>query len=457
MDNKGVILSIKSQIVEVEFYDNPPEIHDLFILENDPNVILEVYSSASDRSVFCLALTQTHTLHRGAIVVNTRKTLEIPVGPDILGRAINVFGLAIDGKAPIDRKKTFSFFKKPNSFAQIIVPHELLETGIKAVDFFTPLLKGGKIGLFGGGGVGKTVLLTEIIHNVISNKDNSHLSIFTGIGERSREGQELYEELGKTGVLPMVSMVFGEMSKNPAVRFRTAFAGIALAEYFRDQEQKSVLFFVDNMYRYAQAGYELGTLLSAIPSEGGYQATLSSEIADLHERLYSTPNAGITTFETVYVPSDDITDPGVQSMLPYLDSRVVLSRWIYQEGRFPAIDTLTSFSSAMNPEIVGEDHYKTYVETQKLLKEAVNLERIASLIGESELSQENQIIFKRSKLIKNYMTQRFATVSESTANDITYIPRASTIQDVKQILQGTYDKVPPEKLLYISTLEHLDK
>ncbi len=457
MDNKGIIISIKSQIVEVEFYDNPPDIHELYILENDNSIILEVYASASDRSVYCLALTRTDGLHRGAVVINTRKTLEIPVGKDILGRAVNVFGNAIDGKAPISRAKTFSLFNKPHAFAQIIVPRELLETGIKAVDFFTPLLKGGKIGLFGGGGVGKTVLLTEIIHNVISSKDNNHLSIFTGIGERSREGQELYEELGKTGVLPSVSMVFGEMSKNPAVRFRTAFAGIALAEYFRDQEQKSVLFFVDNMYRYAQAGYELGTLLSTIPSEGGYQPTLSSEIAELHERLYSTPTAGITTFETVYIPSDDITDPGVQSMLPYLDSRVVLSRWIYQEGRFPAIDTLTSFSSAMNPDIVGEDHYQTYVETQKLLKEAVNLERIASLIGESELSQENQTIFKRSKLIKNYMTQTFATVSEATAEGVTYIPREHTIQDVKQILQGAYDTVAPEKLLYISTLDTLPK
>jgi len=450
-----MIVSIKSQIVEVEFYENPPEIHDLLVLETDPSVILEVYASSSERAVYCLALTQTHALNRGAIVINTRKTLEVPVGPEILGRVMNVFGDSIDGKPPLTKAKKATFFKKTNSFAQIIVPREILETGIKAVDFFTPLLKGGKIGLFGGGGVGKTVLLTEIIHNVISSKNNDHLSIFTGIGERSREGAELYEELGKSGVLPSVTMVFGEMSKNPAVRFRTAFAGIAIAEYFRDQEQKNILFFVDNMYRYAQAGYELGTLLSSIPSEGGYQATLSTEIAELHERLYSTPSAGITTFETVYVPSDDITDPGVQALLPYLDSRVVLSRWIYQEGRFPAIDNLTSFSSAMNPDIVGEQHYKTNLETQKLLKEAVNLERIASLIGESELSQENQIIFKRAKLIRNYMTQRFATVSEATVGEKTYIPREQTINDVDKILTGTYDKVPAEKLLYIGSLDEI--
>ena len=245
------------------------------------------------------------------------------------------------------------------------------------------------------------------------------------------------------------------MSKNPSVRFRTAYAGIALAEYFRDREQNNVLFFVDNMYRFAQAGYEIGTLLSTIPSEGGYQPTLATEIAELHERLYSTRSATITTFETVYVPSDDITDPGVQSVLPFLDSRVVLSRQIYQEGRLPAIDTLASFSNALNPEIVGENHYRTYLESQKILKEAVNLERIASLIGESELSQENQIIYKRARLIRNYMTQRFATTSIDISETNTYVSLQETINDVQSILKGLYDKIEPQKLMYISTLKDL--
>jgi F-type H+-transporting ATPase subunit beta len=455
MEDKATVISVKSQIVEVEYYEKAPKIHDLYVYEKDRSVILEVYSSASDRSVYCLALTNTRKLHRGATVLNTQKSLEIPAGAEILGRAVNVFGDPIDGKPLLKKEILQPLFHNHPTYTNVMVPHEIFETGIKAVDFFTPILKGGKIGLFGGGGVGKTVLLTEIIHNIISRESQDHISIFTGIGERSREGQELYQALEETKVLPNVSLVFGEMSKNPAVRFRTAFAGIALAEYFRDAQEKNVLFFVDNMYRYAQAGYELGTLLSTIPSEGGYQATLSSEIADIHERLYSTPKAGITTFETVYVPSDDITDPGVQSVLPYLDSRVVLSRWIYQEGRFPAIDTLTSYSSAMNPETVGEKHFRVYLETQSLMKEAVNLERIASLIGESELSVQNQIIYKRAKLIRNYMTQRFATTSDNPNETQAYVPREQTIEDVKQILEGKYDDHPPESLLYILTLNQL--
>ena len=457
MGDKGTVVSVKSQIVEIEFYDTPPKIHELYILESDREVVLEVYASASARSVYCLALTPTIKLHRGAIVVNTKSSLSIPVGRQILGRAMNLFGDPIDGAAPFDLTNKYSIFKETREPAHIIVPHEILETGIKTVDFFTPILRGGKIGLFGGGGVGKTVLLTEIIHNIISREAKNHVSVFAGIGERSREGQELYEALSQTKVLPSVALIFGEMSKNPSVRFRTAYAGIALAEYFRDREQSNVLFFVDNMYRFAQAGYEIGTLLGSIPSEGGYQATLGSEIAELHERLFSTANATITTFETVYVPSDDITDPGVQAVLPFLDARVVLSRWIYQEGRLPAIDTLASFSNALNPEIVGENHYHTYLETQRLLKEAVNLERIASLIGESELSQENQLIYKRSRLIRNYMTQRFATTSIDINETNTYVSRSETIADVQNILNGACDKQDPQSLMYIKTLTELPK
>ncbi len=457
MGDKGTIVSIKSQIVEVEFYDTPPKIHDLYILESDDKVVLEVYGSASDRSVYCLALTPTIRLHRGAIVINTKSSLSIPVGRQILGRAMNLFGDPIDGGVPFDVTNKYSIFKETQEQPHIIVPHEILETGIKVVDFFTPLLRGGKVGLFGGGGVGKTVLLTEIIHNIISRESKNHVSIFAGIGERSREGQELYQALGETKVLQSVALIFGEMSKNPSVRFRTAYAGIALAEYFRDREKNNVLFFVDNMYRFAQAGYEIGTLLGTIPSEGGYQGTLGSEIAELHERLYSSVNSTITTFETVYVPSDDITDPGVQAVLPFLDARVVLSRWIYQEGRLPAIDTLASFSNALNPEIVGENHYRTYLETQRLLKEAVNLERIASLIGESELSPENQLIYKRSRLIKNYMTQRFATTSIDLTETNTYVSREETIADVQNILTGVYDKHDPKSLMYIKTLKELPK
>lgn len=453
-ESKGTVVSIKGQIVEIDFQGSPPELHDLYVGGENREVLLEVFGSASERSVYCIGLTSLTSLHRGGTVWNTQKAIQIPVGAQTLGRAMNIFGEAIDDGEAFDRTHVYDIYHQKRQF-NIIIPNEILETGIKAVDFFTPLLKGGKVGIFGGAGVGKTVLLTEIIHNIISKEKDSHVSLFAGIGERSREGQELYLALKETGVLPSVVLIMGEMSRNPAVRFRTVFGAIALAEYFRDEEKKNVLFFADNMYRFAQAGYELGTLMSSIPSEGGYQATLSSETAELHERLSSTDTGAITAFETVYVPSDDITDPGVQSILPYLEARVVLSRFIYQEGRFPAIDTLSSYSSAMSPQIVGEVHYTVYLEAQKLLKEAIKLERIASLLGESELSKENQILYKRAKMLKNYMTQPFATTSSNVGNTNTSVPRVTTINDVRQIINGTYDSYPVEVFQNITSISQL--
>ncbi len=452
----GSIISIKGQIVEVDYHDDPPEMHDLYIMGDKKEILLEVFASATERSVYCIGLTELSKLHKGAIVTNTKKSLEIPVGPQTLGRAMNVFGDAIDGGEPFDRTHQYPLYHQRYTY-NVIIPRQVLETGIKAVDFFTPLLKGGKVGIFGGAGVGKTVLLTEIIHNIITKEKESHVSLFAGIGERSREGQELFLALKETGVLPSVVLMMGEMSRNPAVRFRTVFGAIALAEYFRDEEKKNVLFFIDNMYRFAQAGYELGTLMSAIPSEGGYQATLSSEVAELHERLASTENGAITTFETVYVPSDDITDPGVQAILPFLEARVVLSRFIYQEGRFPAIDTLSSYSSAMSPQIVGTAHYQVYLETQRLLKESIKLERIASLLGETELSKENQILYKRARMIKNYMTQPFATTTNNAKAQDTFVPRDVTIADIGQILSGAYDSYPVEWLQNITSLKEMRK
>lgn len=457
MKSKGTIRSIKGQIVEVAFLDEPPKRHDLYVLEENPQAILEVYTSATSGSVYCLALVPTEVFYRGATVINTKTTLSIPVGPQVLGRAMNVFGEPIDGLPAFSFEKNVSIFASESDVKKVAVPNQILETGIKLVDFFTPLLRGGKIGLFGGAGVGKTVLLTEIIHNISAQEKGSTISIFSGVGERSREGQELIESLDQTGVLPSICLVYGEMSRNPAIRFRTSFAGAALSEYFRDVEKKNVLFFVDNMYRFAQAGYELGTLMSQIPSEGGYPPTLASDMAEIHERLFSTKDTSLTTFETVYVPADDITDPGVQAVLPYLDARVVLSRWIYQEGRFPAIDTLSSNSSALNPQIIGEAHYRAYMETQKLLKESVNLEKIASLIGEAELSQENQLIFKRAQIIKNFMTQKFVTASGKANDTSSYVPRERTVQDMEAILAGKYDTVPPEAFRYIMTLDDLPK
>lgn len=405
---EGKIISILGQVVEVEFnLGYSPQMHSILVLKDDKNAKMEVYSSSKNNAFFCLLLAGSPELSRGKFVVDTKNPITVPVGEATLGRAIDVFGNALDGKGELSKTEVMPILNEGTNFDEVMVPTEVLETGIKAIDFFSPILKGGKVGLFGGAGVGKTVLLTEIIHNVVVlNKDKS-VSVFSGVGERIREGQELYETLEESGVLPSVALLFGQMAEDPAIRFRTAFSGVTIAEYFRDKMEKDVLFFVDNVFRFAQAGYELATVMSTIPGEGGYQATLASEMGQLHERLVSYPNGSITSIEAVYVPSDDITDYGVQAVFPYLDSTVVLSRNVYQEGRFPAVDFLSSTSSALNVETVGQRHYDAYLAAQSILKKASSLERIVSLIGESELSADDQIIYKRYRLLQNYMTQNF--------------------------------------------------
>jgi F-type H+-transporting ATPase subunit beta len=345
---------------------------------------------------------------------------------------------------------------KDVTFADVDIPKEILETGIKVVDFFTPIVKGGKVGLFGGAGVGKTVIISEIIHNLVILNPEKNVSIFTGVGERTREGAELFDTLIESKVMQSVSLIYGSMGENPALRFRTAFTGVTLAEHFRDYMGKNVLFFIDNIFRFAQSGYELSTLMNAIPSEGGYQATLSSEMAAFHERLVSTQKNAITTFEAIYVPADDLTDPGVQAIFPYLDSGLILSRAVYQEGRFPAIDILASNSSALNPDTVGEEHYQVALDAQALLKRATALERIVALIGESELSTEDQTVFKRSKKLKNFMTQNFTVVETQTEKKGVYVAIHDTVTDVKAILEGKVDNLQPEDLLYIGTLKDVE-
>lgn len=455
---KAKVVGMKGQVIEIECSsDSMPAVHDIFVLKEDPNVWLEVSESASENSVYCFCLSTTEKIYRGAEVVNTGTSLKIPVGDEVLGRVIDVFGDAIDGGKPLSKKKLRPVFETNANFETIQVPDKILETGIKALDFFSPLPKGGKVGLFGGAGVGKTVLLTEIIHNVVVlNKDRS-LSVFSGVGERTREGKELFETLRDSEVLDQVSLIFGAMGENPAIRFRTATAGAAIAEYFRDEKEKDVLFFIDNAFRFAQAGYELATLMNTIPSEGGYQSTLSSEMAALQERLFSTDKGSITSIEAVYVPSDDITDYAVQSIFTHLDASVVVSREIYQEGRLPAIDLISSTSSTLTPDVAGEKHYKTYIAATNLLKQASSLDRIVSLVGESELSAEDLTTYKRAKILKNFMTQYFAVAKAQTGKDGVYIPLETTVKDVKQILEGKFDENEPEEFLYIGSVEDVKK
>lgn len=449
--NKGIIIAILGQIVEVLFEEEAPLVHDILVLEEDETSSMEVYASSGKKTFYCLLLSSSAKLARGKTVLNTQAPIMIPVGEQILGRVIDIFGRPKDGKAALDGEKK-AIFGKDVPYEDIVTPSTMLETGIKAIDFFSPILKGGKVGLFGGAGVGKTMLLTEIIHNIVILHKEESVTLFVGVGERIREGQELYETLNENKVLPSVGLLFGQMGENSAIRFRTGLAGVTIAEHFRDIEKKHVLFFLDNMFRFAQAGYELSTLMNGIPGEGGYQATLSSEMARFHERLASTKKGAITAIEAVYVPSDDITDYGVQSIFPYLDSTVVLSRNIYQEGRFPAMNLLASTSSALNRETVGDLHYQALIDAQTLLKRAAALDRIVSLIGESELSVEDQLIYKRSRLLKNYMTQSFFVTQSQTGKKGKYVPLKDTLADVRTIIDGKIDDREIEKLLYIGNL-----
>lgn len=452
----GKVISVKGQIIEVEFLEDKPRIYDILTLKDDPSVKLEVYTSASPNSFYCLALTNATQLHYGSILVSTQQPLKIPVGKEMLGRVIDPLGEPQDGLGNIMTKDLNPIVARDIKFANVHVPREILETGIKVVDFFTPIMKGGKVGLFGGAGVGKTVILSEIIHNIVILNPEKNVSVFTGVGERTREGEELYATLKENKVMQGVTLIYGSMGENPAVRFRTAFAGVTLAEYYRDVLGKNVLFFIDNIFRFAQSGYELSTLMNVLPSEGGYQATLNSEMASFHERLASTVKNTITTLEAIYVPADDLTDSGVQSIFPYLDSDIILSRSVYQEGRFPAVDILASNSSALNEEIVGTDHYQTALDAQSLLKKALALERIVALIGESELSVQDQVLYKRAKFLKNFMTQNFTVVESQTEKKGVRIATKDTVKDVRSILDGKVDSLVPEDLLYIGTLKDVE-
>lgn len=448
---EGKITTIHGQVIEVYFAKDKPNINDLLLIKDDPEIKMQVYSSSASSSYYCILLTKTHKIYRGQTVISTDKPIQIPVGEELLGRVVDIFGKEKDGLGEIKAAGYWPIYKQAPLYKDIPFHQEILETGIKVVDLFCPILKGGKMGLFGGAGVGKSVLLTEIIHNVVTLNKDKNLSVFAGIGERSREGQELFEELKGSGVLGSVSLVFGQMGENPAMRFLTGYTAVTIAEYFRDVLKKDVLFFIDNVFRFAQAGNELSLLMNTIPSEDSYQATLSSEMANFHERLVSTKANNISTIEAIYIPNDDILDQGVQAVLPYLDSSLVLSRSVYQEGRLPAVDILSSTSSALSADIAGELHTAIVIKAQGLLKKGASLDHIVSLVGESELSLEDQIAYRRAKILRNFMTQSFYVTESQTGRKGNYVPLKTTLEDVGAILNGVYDKIAEEKFMFIGS------
>lgn len=455
--NKGKVVGVRGVVVEIEFNTDPkPNIYDVLVLIDNPSIKFQVVESSDVSKFFCINLSQDiSAVRRGSLVVNTGERLKVPVGKGVLGRVINLFGDPADGGGPIVADKTVEIIKDSPTYSQIDASVDFLETGIKVVDLFAPLVSGGKVGLFGGSGVGKTVLLSEILNNIVNRDPGKNVSVFCGVGERSREGHELYEELKKGGVLPSVSLVYGPMGESASVRFLTAHAATTIAEYMRDDMGKNVLFFMDNIFRFAQAGNELSLLMNNIPSEDGYQPTLASEIAHIHERLVSKGENSITVIEAIYLPEDDLFDQAAQSVFGYLDSSIVLSRDVYRDGRLPAVDMVDSDSDALNPGNVSTKHYYVASQAKSLLKKSELLERIVSLVGESELSEEDRVTYQRARKIKNYMTQNFFVTAAQTGKPGTYVKVDDTVDDVKDIMDGKYDNVTEDKFSFIGTAKEL--
>lgn len=449
----GRVASVNGQIARVVVISQTlPEFLEILTSPEDNTIKLEVYSQEID-TLFCLILTNPSDLYRGMPIVSTNAKLTVPVGNSLLGRVINLFGEPQDALGPIKADQNIPIYSKTLSLNTVLGKRELTETGIKAIDFLTPLSKGGKIGFIGGAGVGKTILITEILHNI--TKYHKGVSVFAGVGERIREGQELHQRLQESGVLSTTALILGQMNENAAVRFRVALAAVTMAEYFRDQVKKDVLFFIDNMFRFLQAGSEVSALLGSIPSEQGYQPTMQTEISTLQDRLISNENGSITSMQTIYVPSDELSDPAVNSIMSFLDTAVVLSRSVAQVGLYPPIDLYESSSSSISQSILDKEHYLTLTLFQQLLGRYDKISRIVSIVGESELSNEDRLLYNRVRKVIHYLTQPFFTVEIQTGRKGTFVPRLTTVKDIKTILSGKLDGIDTEKFLYLGSLEDL--
>lgn len=458
--SKGVITSVTGQIAKVEIEGEIfPELFEILVSPEDPGVILEVFSQ-SEEAIFVEILTNPDKLYRGMRVVGSGSDLKVPIGKSVLGRVIDLFGTPRDNAGPINQAEKTSIYSKAPPLNIVQIRYQILETGIKAIDFLTPIQRGGKVGFIGGAGVGKTILLTELMHNITGKAQNnttgkaqSVFSVFAGVGERIREGQELYERLKESGVLSKTILVLGQMNENAAIRFRVALAAVAQAEYFRDQLKSDVLFFIDNMFRFVQAGAEVATLLGTIPSEQAYQATLQTEVSTLEDRLIPTANGSITSFQNVYVPADEVTDAGVVAVMSFLDNAIVLSRSVAQKGIYPPLDLFQSSSSTSSRAFLGEVHFKALTEFQKLLENYNKLSHIVAIVGEEELSAENRILYNRTKKIINYLTQPFFVTERQTGRRGVYVPKDTAVNDITIILSGKLDNMSAEKFMYIGSLK----
>ena len=450
----GTIIQISGPVVDVRFAAGQlPRIREVVLADDGKSTrVMEVSQHVSADTVRCILFSGSEGLRRGMTVSAPGRTITVPVGAATLGRMFNVFGEPIDGGAAIpEDAKRASIYRKAPGFDQQSPSVEILETGIKVIDLLEPYARGGKIGLFGGAGVGKTVLIQELIHNVAMEHDG--YSVFTGVGERSREGNDLWREMGESGVIDKTALVFGQMNESPGVRMRVPLSGLTMAEYFRDKENRDVLLFIDNIFRFVQAGSEISTLLGRMPSAVGYQPTLAQEVGELQERITSTRSGSITSVQAVYVPADDLTDPATAATFTHLDATTVLSRKIVEEGIYPAVDPLESTSRILQADTVGPEHYRVARRVQELLQKYRELQDIIAILGMDELGEEDKITVYRARKLKRFLSQPFHVGEKFTGIPGKYVKLADTLQGFAAIIDGEVDNVPEAAFYNVGTLE----
>jgi len=450
--NVGKVLQIIGAVLDIRFETALPALYNAITIQNgEDEIVLEVTQHLGDNVVRCIAMNATDGLRRGMDAIDTGAPISVPVGEATLGRMLNVMGKAID-KAPEPKAKEYwPIHREPPGFADQIPAAEMLETGIKSIDLLCPYSKGGKIGLFGGAGVGKTVLIMELIRNIAT--EHGGYSVFTGVGERTREGNDLYEDMKNSGVIDKTSLVFGQMNEPPGARMRVGLTGLTIAEYFRDVAQQDVLLFVDNIFRFVQAGSEVSALLGRVPSAVGYQPTLSTEIGALQERITSTKTGSITSVQAIYVPADDFTDPSAATTFAHLDATTVLSRAIVEQGIYPAVSPLESTSRILEKDVVGEAHYRVARQVQSILQRYKDLQDIIAILGVDELSESDKLIVNRARKVQRFLSQPFFVAEKFTSIPGRYVPVAETVRGFGEIIDGKHDEIPEGMFLNAGGIE----
>ena len=454
--NKGIIHEIIGPVIDIKF--DPDELPELLNeikidMEDGRTIVAEVAQHKGDDEVRTIALSSTDGLARGMEAVDTGRPISIPVGEEVLGRLFNVLGEPIDEKGPVATKHLAPIHRAAPDFEDQDTSSQMFETGIKVIDLIAPYTKGGKVGLFGGAGVGKTVLIQELINNIAT--EHGGISVFAGVGERTREGNDLYGEMTESGVIKKTAMVFGQMNEPPGARMRVALTGLTMAEYFRDKEKQDVLLFIDNIFRFTQAGSEVSALLGRVPSAVGYQPTLANEMGALQERITSTKDGSITSVQAVYVPADDLTDPAPATTFAHLDATTVLDRSITELGIYPAVDPLTSTSRILDPLIIGDEHYETARGVQQVLQKYKELQDIIAILGMDELSEEDKMTVSRARKIQRFLSQPFTVGEQFTGIKGKYVPVKETVKGFKEILEGIHDNIPEEMFLFAGSIDEV--